>query len=237
MILGSVTSLVRTWPSTIFWRAIEKPDIGETLKAGRPIAAGRRNRGIIDPTPLKTQHSDRLAQPISRAPLRGAQPFAEIPDLFDGHHEPPDQPRDLVQLSGIVHLDGLRQTRQAFVVAQCGDIGGNDRGHRPDEFGLRGVLHRIASVKTRRHPTFAANKSIWRPHCAQASDRLAARLFRWNRRCGVNRQWQTAAYIGFPPPAEGRRRAPNWSYASARAFVIRCPLANIRFAYSSVAQR
>src|SRR5438132_11408438 len=103
MILGSVTSLVRTWPSTIFWRAIEKPDIGETLKAGRPIAAGRRNRGIIDPTPLKTQHSDQLAQPISHAPLRRAQPLAEIPDLFDAHHEPPSQPLVLIHLSEVSH--------------------------------------------------------------------------------------------------------------------------------------
>src|SRR5438552_7409275 len=134
MILGSVTSLVRTWPSTIFWRAVEKPDIGETLKAGRPIAARRRNRGIIDTRPLKTQHSDRLAEPISRATLRRSA-LRGNSRLFDGHHEPPDQPRDLVQLSGIVHLDGLRQTRQAFVVAQCWDIGGNDRGHRPHAFG------------------------------------------------------------------------------------------------------
>jgi hypothetical protein len=31
MILKSVTSLGRTWPSTIFWRAIEKPDMDGPL--------------------------------------------------------------------------------------------------------------------------------------------------------------------------------------------------------------
>ncbi len=129
---------------------------------------------------------------MSRATLRSPVLCGDS-CLFDGHDEPPDQPRDLVQLSGIVHLDGARQPRQAFVVAQCGDIAGNNRGHRPDEFGLRGVLHRIASVKTRHHRIFVANKSIWRPRCAQAGDRVVAQLLRRNRRFGVNKQRQTAA--------------------------------------------
>ena len=38
-------------------------------------------------------------------------------DLFDGNSEPTDQPRDLVQIFGIVILDRLRQPNEAFVVA------------------------------------------------------------------------------------------------------------------------
>src|SRR5262249_12256678 len=43
-----------TWPSTIFWRAVEKPDICGPWKSGG-FAAGKAG-GIIGATPAKTQH-------------------------------------------------------------------------------------------------------------------------------------------------------------------------------------
>ena len=47
-------------------------------------------------------------------------------DLFDGDGEPPDQPRHLVQLAGIVTLDRLRKPEETFVIAQRGNFAGND---------------------------------------------------------------------------------------------------------------
>jgi hypothetical protein len=87
-------------------------------------------------------------------------------------------------------------------------------------------LHRIAYVKTRHHRTFGANKSIWRPSCAQASDRAVARLCRRNRPFGVNRQRQTAALHRVSGACRRPLARAELVYASARAFVIRCPLAN-----------
>jgi hypothetical protein len=64
-------------------------------------------------------------------------------DLFDRHREPPDQPCNLVEVGGIVLPDDLREPTQAFVIAHRGDVSGDDRGHRPDKFGLD--WHRITS--------------------------------------------------------------------------------------------
>jgi hypothetical protein len=57
-------------------------------------------------------------------------------DLFDRNSEPPDQPRNLVQMLGIAILNRLREPDQAFVIAQDGDILWDDRRHRPSEIGL-----------------------------------------------------------------------------------------------------
>jgi hypothetical protein len=54
-------------------------------------------------------------------------------DLFDGNGEPPDQPRNLVQLVGILILNGLRKPNKAFVIAHRGSVARNDRRHRPYE--------------------------------------------------------------------------------------------------------
>jgi hypothetical protein len=42
---------------------------------------------------------------------------------------------------------------------------------------------------------------------------------------------------GFQPPRGTPQKAAIWSYASRKGFVIRCPLANMCIAHSSVAQR
>jgi hypothetical protein len=67
--------------------------------------------------------------------------------LFDGDGEPSDQPRHLVQLVGVMLLDGLRKPDEAFVVAHRRDVAGNDRGGVFDEIGLD-VWHRITSAKS-----------------------------------------------------------------------------------------
>ena len=37
--------------------------------------------------------------------------------LFNRHGEPGDQPRDLIQMLGIVFFNGLREPKQALVIA------------------------------------------------------------------------------------------------------------------------
>jgi len=61
--------------------------------------------------------------------------------LFDGNREPPDQPRNLLQLAGIARCDGIRKPRQAFVIAECTDIQWRYRRRRFDIFDLNGVRH------------------------------------------------------------------------------------------------
>jgi hypothetical protein len=53
-----VTSLGRTWPSTIFWRALEKPDIGRPQREAEVAAGWNENRAIFDTRLAKTQHDD-----------------------------------------------------------------------------------------------------------------------------------------------------------------------------------
>src|SRR5689334_16835819 len=55
-ILESVTSLVRTWPSTIFWRAVEKPDICGTCEIERTCRGRNENHAIFGTRFCKTQH-------------------------------------------------------------------------------------------------------------------------------------------------------------------------------------
>ena len=65
-----------------------------------------------------------------RAPVAGPPPMARESRLFDRHGEPGDQPRDLVQMLGIMNFNGLREPKQAFVVTQGGNVAWNDRRHR-----------------------------------------------------------------------------------------------------------
>jgi hypothetical protein len=72
-------------------------------------------------------------------------------DLFDRHDEPPDQPRDFVQTVAVVIPHGLRQAKEALIVAHYRYFGRylvrNDRRSRPKNIGL-GVWHRITSDNT-----------------------------------------------------------------------------------------
>jgi hypothetical protein len=64
-------------------------------------------------------------------------------DLFDRDREPRDQPRDLVQVVGIVFFDRLGKPNQALIVAQRGDIAWHDGRHRFHQNGQ--VWHEITS--------------------------------------------------------------------------------------------
>src|SRR5258708_24901610 len=65
-------------------------------------------------------------------------------DLFDRNREPSDQPRNLVQLLGILRLNGLGKQGETLVIAHRGYVIWHDRRHRPDESGQQ-VWHRITS--------------------------------------------------------------------------------------------
>src|SRR5437763_7351653 len=93
----SVTSLVRTWPSTIFWRAVEKPDIcgpwnaddaADELAASLEHARRKRNM----PSALRTAAAYSSHQGSGR--------------LFDCDREAADQCGDFVQSCRIGCLDG-----------------------------------------------------------------------------------------------------------------------------------
>ena len=54
---------------------------------------------------------------------RVAEPPPEVREsrLLDRHGEPGDQPRDLIQMPGIMRFNGLREPKQAFLVAHGGN--------------------------------------------------------------------------------------------------------------------
>src|SRR5882724_11279044 len=125
-ILRSVTSLVRTWPSTIFWRAVEKPDIGGPVKDEADVPRGNETSPSLIQALAKRNMAARAGHSrLSRAAsARQTSLFASLfASLFDRHRESPDQPRDLIQMRGIVHKDGARQPDQALVVAEIGQRG------------------------------------------------------------------------------------------------------------------
>src|SRR5450756_251676 len=159
----SVTSLGRTWPSTIFWRAVTKPDIGGPGKRYRTKPReSSRNRVISGTNFAKTQRR------LRRESWHSAIPFEcfriASPMLFDRHHEPPDQPGDLVQLGGIVFRDDSREPDQAFLIGQRGNVAGDDRGSRPQAIGRQQIglhiRHRITSAVSRHPGASAENKSF-----------------------------------------------------------------------------
>ena len=66
--------------------------------------------------------------------------------LFDRDSEPADQPRNFVQMLGIMIFNGLCQPKQALVVAHGGDVTRDNRRYRPYQVGRYG-WHGISSVK------------------------------------------------------------------------------------------
>ena len=85
-------------------------------------AGGAQEGAIFGTTFAKTQHADDASR--SR---RSARNFIDLEsDLLDRNREPPDQPRNLVQMLGIVIPDGLREPNEAFVIAQRGYVARND---------------------------------------------------------------------------------------------------------------
>src|SRR6266850_6405753 len=96
------------------------------------------------------------------APVAEPPPVARESLLLDRHGEPGDQPRDFIQVLGIMRFNGLREPKQAFVVTQGGNVAWDDRGNRAYQVGRNG-WHRISSHETRHDRTFWAIESNWRP--------------------------------------------------------------------------
>jgi hypothetical protein len=119
----------------------QERETAASLVQGQP----KRNTPIVQ---AEAQHrpqdkpEERLRR--SRTPAIRARPrLAGNAGLFDRHDEPPDQPRDFVQMVGIVRRDGSRKPNEALVIAHLGDVWEGRRrwSHRegPD------VWHRITS--------------------------------------------------------------------------------------------
>jgi hypothetical protein len=108
------------------------------------VAAGGTQEGAIFGTRFaKTQHADG-----ARRSRRSARHFIDLEcDLLDRNREPPDQPRKLVQMLGIVIPDGLREPNEAFVIAHRGYVARNERRHRFPQIG-QDTWHRITSMKS-----------------------------------------------------------------------------------------
>jgi hypothetical protein len=101
-----------------------------------------------------------------RAPVAEPPPEAAGKLLLDRHGKPGDQPRDFVQMLGIVRFNGLREPKQAFVVTHGGNAAWNNRRYRADQVGRSG-WHRISSRETRHDRAFWAIESNWRPDPSQ----------------------------------------------------------------------
>jgi hypothetical protein len=232
---------VRTWPSTIFWRAVEKPDIGGPCGSEGGRAAEPRHLWY-KPQENATRHRapTRTGRWPCTFPLDGAPagPRRAGAVLFDGHRKPPDQPCDLVQMAGIMRFDGALQPRQAFVVAEGWNIAGNNRGHWLPRAGPPGIWHRINSTISPLQASLRPNETIWRQRVLSG-----CRSWRHGASCR-NRPFRLARMSGKSLPKLEFPRCPGAapapvisSYASRSGFVIRSALANMCVACSSVAQR
>ena len=82
--------------------------------------------------------------------------------LLDRDGEPRDQPRHLVEMRGIMIFNGLREPKQALVVAHGGNIAWDDR-RRPAWLVGRIGWHRISSHEPRRRQASEAIESKRRP--------------------------------------------------------------------------
>src|ERR1700712_4137175 len=142
IIRRSVTSLGRTWPSTIFWRAVEKADMDDLEKPAPALPRVEPGtRVIFGTSSAETQHADWAERPLS---VRACSEQTSD-HLFDSHRQSTDQPRHLIQMVekmlDILGFDGLGQSNEAFVVAHCGHIIRRDLRHGVAGIGL-GDRHR-----------------------------------------------------------------------------------------------
>lgn len=136
----------------------QKRETAASLMQGQP----KRNTPIVQ---AEAQHrpqdkpKERLRR--SRTPaIRARSRLAGNAGLFDRHGEPPDQPRDFVQMVGIVLRDGLCKPNQALVIAHLGGVW-NGRRRWPHREGPD-VWHRITSWRIpARHQVCGANTSFW----------------------------------------------------------------------------
>jgi hypothetical protein len=93
-------------------------------------------RAIFGTSPRKTQHF------LAKAAVACLEGSLREPKslLFDGDGEPSDELRYLFQTPRILCLDRARQVREAFVVAERGNVDRSNRWRRwPSAFGLDDV--------------------------------------------------------------------------------------------------
>jgi hypothetical protein len=113
------------------------------LESSGVAAEGTQEGAIFGTRFAKTQHANGASR--SR---RSARNFIDLEcDLLDRNREPPDQPRNLVQMLGIVIPDGLCEPNEAFVIAHRGYVVRNHRWHRFPQIG-QDISHRITSMKS-----------------------------------------------------------------------------------------
>jgi hypothetical protein len=95
----------------MFWRAAAKPDIGQDPESMRVAARELEPRAESGSSLVQASAKRNMPAPVaSRRRRRGES------RLFDRHGEPGDQPRDLIQMLGLMRFNGLREPQQAFVV-------------------------------------------------------------------------------------------------------------------------
>jgi hypothetical protein len=79
-----------------------------------------------------------------RTPVAKPAPETQGGLLLDRHGKPADQPRNLIQMFGIMLFNGSREPKQAFVVTHGGNVAWDNRGYRAYQVGRSG-WHRIRS--------------------------------------------------------------------------------------------
>ena len=211
----------------------QKRETAASLVQGQP----KRNTRIVQ---AEAQHrpqdkpKERLRR--SRTPAIRGPRLAGNAGLFDRHGEPPDQPRDFVQMVGIVLRDGLCKPNEAFVIAHLGGVWeGRPRwSHRegPD------VWHRITSWRTpapsnvRCECVFLRLGSRYRSGAGSPGS-APDRIF-----CIVRNGNKSLPHRQFASPIEVACERPISRFARLWGFVIRSPSRPPwGFACSSVAQR
>jgi hypothetical protein len=104
---------------------------------------------------------------------RVAEPPPEVREsrLLDRHGEPGDQPRDLIQMPGIMRFNGLGEPKQAFVVAHGGNVAWDDRRFCV-EVGHNG-WRRTSSHETRQTKPFGRLSRISGPSITPVYDGIA----------------------------------------------------------------
>jgi hypothetical protein len=88
-----------------------------------------------------------------RAPIAEPPKPAPSARLLDRHGEPGDQPRDFVQMFGIMRFNRLREPAQALVITDDGNAAWYDRRPAADQVGCCG-WHRISSREIRHDRAF-----------------------------------------------------------------------------------
>jgi hypothetical protein len=185
-----------------------------------------------------------LDGPIPLGPARAGHWICDIldlnPILFDRNGQSPDQPREFVQIVGILLPDRLREPSEALVVAHQGDVTGNDRRRSPHEIGLD-VWHLVTSL---------SESGVSKPQggMSRFSDQFTAWTGRWAALADAEPPGPFAlvpsgnaanslCHRHFPPDLAAAENPAIWSFATPEGFVIRCRSRTIVSPCSSVAQR